>query len=67
MKIEDPQNQLTQRLKTDLSETTGENLLDGIIRSTYTEFVKSVTETSSKVRQPKTYNEAISNSVYRNK
>ena len=51
----------------DLGGTTGKNPSDGLVRPVYLEFAKSVTETSSKVREPKTYNEVINNLIHGNR
>lgn len=46
---------------------SGKNSLrDGIVRLVY-KFAKSVTETSHKVREPKTYDEAINDPIYGNR
>lgn len=64
MKIYPPRD---PKPKTDLGRASGKNLLgDGLIRPAY-EFAKSVTKTSSKVREPKIYDEAINNLIYGNK
>ena len=39
---------------------------EGLVKPTY-EFAKSVTETSSKEQEPKTYDEAINDPVYTNR
>lgn len=54
--------------KTDLRGTLGKNLLvkDGLVRFVY-KSAKSVTKTSSKVQEPKTYNKATHNLIYRNR
>lgn len=53
--------------KMNLDKISGKNLLrNRLIRSVY-KFAKSVTETSSKSRKPKTYNEVINIFIYRNK
>lgn len=67
MRTKDPQDPLTPRLRIDLSGTTGKNPLDKLVRPAYTEFAKSVTETSSKMREPMTYNKVISNPIYENR
>ena len=68
MRNEGPQDRFViQRPRTDLGGTIGENLLDRLVRPAYIEFAKSVTETSSKVREPKTYNKTISKSIYGNR
>ena len=53
----------------DLSRTSGENLLvgDKLVNSVYYKVIKSVTETSSKIRKPKTHDEAINDSIYGNR
>lgn len=66
MRTEDPQDWLTQKLRIDLGEIIGQYPWDRLIGPVYTEFAKSVTETKSKVREPKTYDEAINNSIYEN-
>ena len=68
MRTEGPHDRLViQRPKTDLDGTTGENSSDRLVRSVHLKFAKSVTETSSKMRESKTYNEANINPVYRNR
>lgn len=52
--------------RTDLSGTLGENLSKGLVKPVQ-EFAKSITKTSSKMREPKTYNEAINNAVHENR
>lgn len=60
-------NQLIQKLKTYLNRTLqSKNILDKLVRPGH-KFAKSPTKTNSKVREPKTYDEAIHNSVYGNK
>lgn len=55
------------KLKIDLDRTLGENLLGKrLVRYAY-KFAKSVTKTSNKIYEPKTYDEAINNSIYSNK
>lgn len=58
---------LDQNPKTDLSETIVENspVIGGLIRSMY-KFAKSVTETNSKVPEPRIYNKAINDLIYEN-
>ena len=66
MRTEGLHNQI-QRPKIDLGGTSGENpSAEGLVRPVR-EFAKSVTETSSKVREPKTYDEAISNPIHGNR
>lgn len=53
--------------RTDLGGTLGEKFLgEQLVKPTY-KYTKLVTEISSKVRQPKTYNEAINNHILSNK
>ena len=53
--------------RTDLGGISGKNPLgDGLVRLAY-EFAKSVTEISSKVREPKTYDEAINDPIHENR
>ena len=52
--------------RTDLVGTSGKNPADGLVRPAQ-ELTKSVTETSSKVRQPKTYDKAINDPVHGNR
>lgn len=66
MRVEKPQDLLIQsRPKTDRGGTTGESPRR-LVRPTR-KLTKLVTETSSKVREPKTYDEAIDDPIYRNK
>ncbi|MCJ1347848.1 hypothetical protein MMC31_006078 [Peltigera leucophlebia] len=52
---------------TDLDGTSGKNPLgDRLVRPTR-KFAKSVTKTTSKVREPKTYNEAINDPIHGNR
>ena len=68
MRTEGPQDWLvTQRTKTNLGGTIGENPSDGLVRPMHFEFAKSVTETSSKMGEPKTYDKAINDSIYENR
>ena len=57
---------LARRARTDPSGTLGENPSDGLIRPAQ-ELAKSVTETSSKVHEPKTYNKAVNNPINGNR
>ena len=60
-------NQLAQKPRIDQGGTSGENpSAEGLVRPAQ-EFAKSVTETSSKVREPKTYDEAINDPIHRNR
>lgn len=53
--------------KTDLGRTPGKNSLsDRLVKPLY-KFAKSVTEISSKVQEPKTYDKAINDSIYGNR
>ena len=55
------------KTRTDLGRTLGKNLLgDKLVRPVY-KFVKLVTETSSKVQEPKTYDEAINDLIHENR
>ena len=51
--------------RTDLSETIGEDppVISRLVRPAY-EVVKSVTKTSSKVREPKIYDKVIDNFIH---
>lgn len=67
MIVESAYNSLLPRSsKIDLGVTSGKNLLDGLVKPVQ-ELAKSVTEISSKVRKPKTYNEAVNNQINRNR
>lgn len=57
-------NQFIPKLKTDLDRTSSENF--EVLVISIREFAKSIIENSSKMREPKTYDEAISNLVYGN-
>ena len=52
--------------KTDLGKTSGKNPENGLVRPIQ-ELVKSVTKTSSKVQEPKTYDEAINAPLHGNR
>lgn len=53
--------------RTDLGRSSGKNpLRDGLVRP-MRKFAESVTEISSKVREPKTYNEAINDPIHGNR
>lgn len=55
------------KLRTHLDEISGKNSLkDRLVRLMY-KFAKSITETSSKLQEPKTYNKAINHPIYRNR
>ena len=51
---------------TDLGGTSGKNPADGLVGPTR-ELAKSVTKTSSKVQEPKTYDEAINDPIHGNR
>lgn len=51
---------LKQRPRIDPSKTSSENFLDRLVRPVQ-ELFKSVTKTSSKVHESKTYNQAVNN------
>ena len=53
------------KARIDLGEISGNNLADRLVMPTR-EFVKSVTETISKIQEPKTYDEAINHPVHGN-
>ena len=60
-------NQLAQKSKTDQGGTSGKNTpTEGLVRPTQ-EFAKTVTETSSKMWEPKNYDEAINDPIHRNR
>ena len=63
MRIHLPHN---PKPRTDLGGTSGKSLADGLVRPVR-ELAKSMTETSSKVREPKTYDEAINDPVHGNR
>ena len=63
MRIHPPYN---PKSRTDLGGTSGKNLADGLVRPAQ-KLAKSVTETSSKVQEPKTYDEAINDPVHWNR
>ena len=68
MRTQGPQDRLvTQRPRTDLGGTIGENFSDELVRPAHLKYFKSVDETSSKVQESKTYDEAISNFVHGNR
>ena len=50
----------------DLGGTSGKNLADELVRPVQ-ELTKLVTKTSSKVREPKTYDKTINDLIYGNK
>lgn len=57
---------IARRPKTDLGGISGKNPSDGLVKPTR-ELAKSVTKTSSKVREPKTYDEAVNDPINRNR
>lgn len=62
-----PLYDLKLKLRTDLGKQIGKNLLGKrLVRPMY-KFAKSVTETSSKIRELKTYNKAINNLIHGNR
>lgn len=61
------QHNLVQKLRTDLGGILGKNLLSERLVKPMHEFAKSVTETSSKMQESKTYNKAINNPIHRNR
>lgn len=58
-------NQLVQGSKTDLSKISSKNSLKGLVKPMY-KFAKLVIKTNNKVQEPKTYDQAINNLVYKN-
>lgn len=67
MRTQDSQDSpLAQRPRTDLGGISSKNLLDRLVKLMQ-KLAKSVTKTSSKVREPKTYNKAVNNSINRNR
>lgn len=60
IKTEDSYNNLVQRSRIDQGMTSGKNPPKGLVKPAR-EFAKSVIKTSSKVREPKTYNEVLNN------
>ena len=64
MRIHSPCNSNT---RIDLGGILSKNPIeDGLVRPAY-KFAKSVTETNSKVQEPKTYDEAINNPIHGNR
>ena len=63
MKIQPSHN---LKARADLDGTLGKNLADGLVRPVQ-ELTKAVTETSSKLREPKTHDKAINNPVHGNR
>ena len=60
-------NQLAQKSRTDKSGTSGENPpVEGLVRLAQ-EFAKSVSKTSSKVRECKSYDEIINDPIHGNR
>lgn len=67
MRTENLHDPSVQKPRIDLGKTLGKNsLVDRVVRPTR-KFIKLVIKISSKVREPKTYNETINNLVYGNK
>ena len=54
------------KLRTDLGGTSSKNPANGLVRPAQ-ELTKSMTETNSKVQEPKTYDEAINNPIHENR
>ena len=63
IRIQPPHN---PKLRIDLGGTLGKNPADGLVRPAR-ELAKSVTKTSSKVQEPKTYDEAINDPIHGNR
>ena len=63
MRIQPPHN---PKPRTNLGETSGKNLANRLVRPAR-ELAKSLTETSSKVREPWTYDKAINDPVHGNR
>lgn len=59
---------LDPKPRKDLGRTLDKNLLvkDRFVKPMY-EFAKSVTKTNSQIKEPKTYNKAMSNFIYGNR
>lgn len=57
---------LMRKPRTALGRTSGEKPLDRLVRPVQ-KFAKSVTETSNKVRECKTYDEAVNNLINGNR
>ena len=67
MEIEGLQDRLvTQRPRTNLDKIMGKNSSDGLVRLTHIELAKSITKTSHKVQELKTYIKVISKLIYEN-
>ena len=66
MRTEGSHDPPVQKLRTDRGGISGKNPSDGLVRPAR-KLAKSVTETNSKVREPKTYNEAINNPIHGNR
>ena len=58
-------NSLVQRPKTDRGGTSGKS--PSVLVKPARELAKSVTETNSKVHEPKTYDETVNNPINRNR
>ena len=67
IRTEVPHDRLAQKPRIDLGRTSGKNPPTKRLVRFVREFAKSVTKTSSKVQKPKTYDETINNSIYKNK
>ena len=57
---------LTRRPTIDLGGISGKNFLNGLVRHTQ-ELAKSITKTNSKMREPKTYDQAANNLINKNR
>ena len=57
---------LDPKPRIDLGRTSSKNSTDGLVRPAQ-EFAMSVTKTNSKIREPKTYNEAINDPIHGNR
>lgn len=53
--------------KTNLEKISSKNFLGNKLVKLAYEFAKLFTKTNSKMREPMTYNEAINNTIYKNK
>lgn len=67
MTTKSPYNLLVKKPRTNLDKILGKHIItEGLVRSVR-KFAKSVTKISTKVQVPRTYDEAINNSVHRKK
>ena len=67
VKIETPHNQIVWKSKIDIDGTLDINPSTKELIKLIKKFAKSVTETSSKVQEAKTYDEIINDLIYKNK